>query len=75
MAEARRKPITLLDAAQSGLALGALLQFRHVRELAVMSQTIPAGMFLIHLGWELVKLPLLFVVALLLLWGGTELWS
>ena len=73
MAQAASRRITLLDAAQTGLALGALLQFPHVHELAAMSVSAPPSIFLVHLGWELIKLPLAFVVALLLFWSGSDL--
>jgi hypothetical protein len=73
MAKTASRRTTLLDAAQAGLAAGALLQIPHVHELAAMSVSEPAQMFLLHIGWELVKLPLLFVIALLLFWGGSDL--
>ena len=73
MAKTASRRTTLLDAVQVGLSAGALLQFPHVHELAAMSVSAPPQMFLLHLGWELVKLPLLFVISLLLFWGGSDL--
>lgn len=75
MAHAKPRSISLLDAAQVGLAAGALLQIAHLRELGLVATSTPLPMFALYVGFQLAKLPLALVAGALILRGGNDLWG